>query len=69
MTQPKLVMTVIGGHPMIVKTFFLAKEIHRIGTRSIRGKKGLHENLAGNGTFFALRATRGRALHKPPYMA
>ena len=32
-----------GYGPMIVKTFFLAEEIHRIGTRSIRGKKGLHQ--------------------------
>jgi hypothetical protein len=45
---------------MIAKTFFLAKIIHRIGTRSLRGKKSLRENLADNGTFFALRAARGR---------
>jgi hypothetical protein len=31
-----------GG--MIAKTFFLAKIIHRIGTRSLRGKKSLPEN-------------------------
>jgi hypothetical protein len=31
---------------MIVKTFFLAKEIHRILTRSLRGKKSLRENPA-----------------------
>jgi hypothetical protein len=29
---------------MIVKTFFLAKIIHRIGTRTLRDKKTLHEN-------------------------
>jgi homoaconitase/3-isopropylmalate dehydratase large subunit len=28
-----------GCGPIVVKTFFLAKEIHRIGTQSIRGKK------------------------------
>jgi hypothetical protein len=30
---------------MIPKTLFLAKIIHRIGTRNLRGKKSLHENL------------------------
>jgi hypothetical protein len=49
-----------GYGPMIAKTFFLAKIIHRIGTRSLRGKKGLRESLADNDTFFTLRATRGR---------
>jgi hypothetical protein len=52
-----------GG--MIAKTFFLAKIIHRIGTRSLRGKKGLHENLAGYRIFFALRAARRTVLHNP----
>jgi hypothetical protein len=49
-----------GYGSMIVKTFFLAKIIHRIGTRSLRGKKGLRENLADNDAFFTLRAARGR---------
>jgi hypothetical protein len=31
---------------MIVKTLFLVKEIHRIGTQSFRGKKSLPENRA-----------------------
>jgi hypothetical protein len=31
---------------MIVKTFFLAKIIHRIGTKNLRDKKSLRENLA-----------------------
>jgi hypothetical protein len=52
-----------GG--MIAKTFFLAKIIHRIGTRSLRGKKGLHENMAGYRIFFALRAARRTVLHNP----
>jgi hypothetical protein len=38
---------------MIAKTFFLAKIIHRILTRSLRGKKCLHENPAGYRIFFA----------------
>jgi hypothetical protein len=29
---------------MITKTFFLVKIIHRIGTRSLHGKKSLHES-------------------------
>jgi hypothetical protein len=29
---------------MIVKTLFLAKKIHRIGARNLRGKKGLPQN-------------------------
>jgi hypothetical protein len=37
---------------MIAKTFFLAKVIHRILIRSLRGKKSLHENLAKYRTFF-----------------
>jgi hypothetical protein len=45
-----------GG--MIVKTFFLAKIIHRIGTRNLRQKKSLPENLAGYRVFFTLRAAR-----------
>jgi hypothetical protein len=52
-----------GG--MIAKTFFLAKIIHRIGTRSLRGKKGLHENLAGYRIFFALRAARRTVSYNP----
>jgi hypothetical protein len=43
---------------MIAKTFFLVKEIHRIGTRSLRGKKSLHENQPKYRTFIALRAAR-----------
>jgi hypothetical protein len=35
---------------MIAKAFFLAKIIHRIGVRNLRGKKGLRENLARPGT-------------------
>jgi hypothetical protein len=31
---------------MIVKTFFLAKIIHRIGAQSLREKKTLHENIS-----------------------
>jgi hypothetical protein len=49
---------------MITKTLFLAKEIHRIGTRSIRDKKSLLETLAEYRAFFASRAVRrdgGRA--------
>jgi hypothetical protein len=45
---------------MIAKTFFLMKVIHRIGTRSLRGKKSLHENPARYRTFFALWAARRR---------
>jgi len=30
---------------LIVKTLFLAKEIHRIGAQNIRDKKTLHENV------------------------
>jgi hypothetical protein len=51
-----------GG--MIAKTFFLAKIIHRIGTQSLRGKKGLHENLAGYRIFFALRTARRAVRHR-----
>jgi hypothetical protein len=47
---------------MIAKTFFLAKIIHRIGIKKLRDKKSLRQNPAGNGTFFALRAARGRVL-------
>jgi hypothetical protein len=43
---------------MIAKTFFLAKIIHRIGTRSIRQKKSLLENQAENRTFFVPQAAR-----------
>jgi hypothetical protein len=45
---------VVGS--MITKTFFLAKVIHRILIRSLRGKKSLHENLAKYRIFLALRA-------------
>jgi hypothetical protein len=41
---------------MIAKTFFLAKIIHRIGTRSIRQEKSLLESQAENRAFFVLRA-------------
>jgi hypothetical protein len=44
---------------MIVKTFFLAKIIHRISAKSLRGKKSLRENLADNGTFLRV-AGNGR---------
>jgi hypothetical protein len=40
---------------MIAKTFFLAKIIHRILTRSLRGKKSLRQNLIEYRKFFALR--------------
>jgi hypothetical protein len=50
---------------MIAKTFFLVKIIHRIGTRSLRGKKSLRENLAGYRVLFALRAARRAVLHNP----
>jgi hypothetical protein len=33
------------GGLMIAKTFFLAKIIHRIGTKNLRDKKSLRENL------------------------
>jgi hypothetical protein len=52
-----------GG--MIAKTFFLAKIIHRIRTRSLRGKKSLPENLAGYRVFFALQAARQAVLRNP----
>jgi predicted MFS family arabinose efflux permease len=41
---------------MIAKTFFLMKIIHRILTRSLRGKTSLHENLASYRTFLVSRA-------------
>jgi hypothetical protein len=47
-----------SGRPMITKTFFLAKTIHRIGTRSLRQEKSLPENLAAYRAFFVLRAAR-----------
>lgn len=43
---------------MITKVLFLVKEIHRIGTRDLRDKKGLLETSARYPTFFALRASR-----------
>jgi hypothetical protein len=54
-----------GG--MIAKTFFLVKIIHRIGTRSLRSKKSLHENLAGYriSVLFALRSARQAVPHNP----
>jgi hypothetical protein len=42
-----------GG--MIAKIFFLAKIIHRIGTRNLRQEKSLLENPAGYRIFFTLR--------------
>jgi hypothetical protein len=35
-----------AGFGWITKTFFLAKIIHRISTRSLRDKKSLHENVS-----------------------
>jgi hypothetical protein len=45
---------------MIAKTFFLMLIIHRIGTRNLRDKKSLPENLVNYRAFLALRATYGR---------
>jgi hypothetical protein len=43
---------------MIAKTFFLAKIIHRIGTRNIRQEKSLLENQVEKRTLFVLRTAR-----------
>jgi hypothetical protein len=44
---------------MIMKTLFLVKKIHRIGTQNLHDKKSLLENIVG---YRALRAIRsGRA--------
>jgi hypothetical protein len=45
-----------GG--MIAKTFFLAKIIHRIGTRNLRRKKSVPENWVEYRAFSALRVAR-----------
>jgi hypothetical protein len=48
---------------LITKIFFLAKKIHHIGTRSLRQKKSLPENLVRYRASFTLRAARRAVLH------
>jgi hypothetical protein len=51
-----------GGGFVITKTLFLAKIIHCMGAKNLRGKKSLRESQVDNGALFALRAARGRGI-------
>jgi hypothetical protein len=46
--------------PMIAKTLFLAKIIHRIGAKNIRGKKTLRQNSVAYRAFFAFSGLAGK---------